>query len=89
MLNCQLYFRFQRRGRHAEKGPKRGGAAPWGLGFCTVQCYNEKKHCGTRAFPPGARNKIQRRRNYSMGLKEQIEKLNPYLRDSSYIKQNA
>lgn len=37
----------------------------------------------------GARNKIQRRRNYSMGLKEQIEKLNPYLRDSSYIKQNA
>ena len=24
-----------------------------------------------------------------MGLKEQIEKLNPYLRDSSYIKQNA
>lgn len=89
MLNCQLYFRFQRRGRHAEKGPKRGGTAPWGLGFCTVQCYNEKKHCGTRAFPPGARNKIQRRRNYSMGLKEQIEKLNPYLRDSSYIKQNA
>lgn len=68
---------------------KRGGPAPWSLGFCTVQCYNEKKRCGTRAFPPGARNKIQRRRNYSMGLKEQIEKLNPYLRDSSYIKQNA
>ena len=61
-----------------KRDQKRGGTAPWGLGFCTVQCYNEKKHCGTRAFPPGARNKIQRRRKYSMGLKEHIEKLNPY-----------
>src|SRR5699024_4089300 len=47
MLNCQLCCHLRRRGRHAEKGPKRGGTAPWSLGFCTVQCYNEKKHCGT------------------------------------------